>query len=1736
MSDWSGLDLEPVAAQGQDWAGIDLEPKALPERVKRGMEREKAMRAKARETERLRQTDAEPSLKEKASSAAASAWQGVMTGLLSVPEGVGRLAEGAEAIGAPEWVGQAGNFLVALAQEAQRDVPATDPRVEQSFLWGTVPSAFGSAGGFMLAGGAMGKVGMAATSALTEATTLYNETAGLLMPKVQSGEMTLDEAKQRAWAAFGIGLGLGATDAWSLERILSRADSVTGGGVRAVMRKAAMDALGEGAQEVLQTGGEQATLAWLADDERAWLDRISQVGEAGAAGGIVGAVLSLALSGAHTAAARAKARQMQREQEGAGGTAPVGGADPSTPGPLPTAVDPQAGQAEPLAAAAESGQTVTVTVPEGNLDGIPPGEVQGQILETDGETALVGPPEGQEGEARRVPVEWVQPADTQSEQTFLGQDAGPAAMPTDPGLFGEVERQSAAPEPAVGEAAAPTPSMFDEQEGDLPGQTSLIDLAGVEELATRREKKPTMTRSEAAQLQQTKMASGETTLRDFIAAHGGLAYTPELWDRFSRKETGARRPVGVGPVVHPKGSGRGMSLHDAITLAGESGLLFNPEGSYGVGHDEFLDALESDVTPLNAERIQREADEERRREMEGWDEPPAKASGGFPREIELGDPDRTPPSAQTRPPTDPTGVFQPIAPRMQGAATTATAMPIKGKPISAPQVQETFTKIIEAAGALVPFRIGRIKGRNVRGVFKVGPEVVRIREAGNIPTAAHEMGHALEKALYGWEQGGPWKAPLVSPAIQKELVALGKELYGETRPEGGYRREGWAEFTRLWLTENAKAKADAPKLSEWFETKFLPDNPQVAEAFSAASDAVRQWQVQGPRARAEASIEDPTSLRARAADAATTIKQTLSKQAWVEMGEPIRQFSEMAQERMDKPLKPKRDPWALYEALRLTHDARTERMVSEAMIDIAGNRVGPSLKQALAPVKGKRRDFTLYLWGRQAQLYWNDPKHKPRNPGLSKEDANALVAELRSPEFELAEGMLRGWHEGVLNYAAQASPAFANVVERVRASHPGYLMPLQRVFDDLDDIWTRAARRSAGQAGSRSPVKSMRGSGRRIKEPFQAMISNARAVVLKAHQRAVLDAVIGLSTIEGMGGLVERVPHDQVPAASRTIGELIEEINRKLDPVAGVSVSGVEGLDMDTLLGETLTFFAPAQQPHGQDPILPYWNGSSVDWYYVDGGLYRALSGMDIYRLPALVHWTLGATARTMRLGTTGINAAFSLVTNPMRDISTFWLNSQSPAIAPRLLSEWFKQFGRAAITAATGGKYDTPELRAWLDLGGSISQSLGQDIPHTRRAARQLFETKGQRIIDPRNWMDFLRDLFQFPESASRAAEVALVAKEIGWTPGTPLSLNQSLDLLRAGKRVTTDFTAAGEYGRVANQMIPFVNAAIQGPRAHLRAAQHHPSRFLFRGLQMAALTLGLWWQFKDEEWYKEMDPRERFGYWHFRLGDEIIRIPRPFEVGALFSAMPEALADAWYRADPERAVEWFKHMFEVITPPILPVPVEEAAEQLANRDFYTDIPIVPMSEQRRPAEEQYGEYTSKLSVFLGDVFSTSPRRIDHAIRGVFGGVGTDIVELLGLGATRAEREMEPSDAPVLGRLFMRGGSSPHRPQSVEKVWNKLEEYNLRQQSKRVEETPVERAIRLQLSDATKAIAALSWIRSRTPGAAERRKISMEILDIARSALEAESAQSIQRDRFAGLRKAAEAREAQASMSESKP
>ena len=98
---------------------------------------------------------------------------------------------------------------------------------------------------------------------------------------------------------------------------------------------------------------------------------------------------------------------------------------------------------------------------------------------------------------------------------------------------------------------------------------------------------------------------------------------------------------------------------------------------------------------------------------------------------------------------------------------------------------------------------------------------------------------------------------------------------------------------------------------------------------------------------------------------------------------------------------------------------------------------------------------------------------------------------------------------------------------------------------------------------------------------------------------------------------------------------------------------------------------------------------------------------------------------------------------------------------------------------------------------------------------------------------------------------------------------------------------------------------------------------------------------------------------------------------------------------------------------------------ENYSNRDFYYNTDIVKDYDLDLPNSEQYYEYNSQLAILLGKIFNYSPAKIDNLISGYFGGLGTQVTNVIDkisgkLGLSVEEPEMGAEDSAVARRFIV--------------------------------------------------------------------------------------------------------------------
>jgi hypothetical protein len=252
-----------------------------------------------------------------------------------------------------------------------------------------------------------------------------------------------------------------------------------------------------------------------------------------------------------------------------------------------------------------------------------------------------------------------------------------------------------------------------------------------------------------------------------------------------------------------------------------------------------------------------------------------------------------------------------------------------------------------------------------------------------------------------------------------------------------------------------------------------------------------------------------------------------------------------------------------------------------------------------------------------------------------------------------------------------------------------------------------------------------------------------------------------------------------------------------------------------------------------------------------------------------------------------------------------------------------------------------------------------------------------------------------------------------------------------------------------MANSLIPFFNAQIQGLNVLYRAVTGKASqaeklrlqsKLLTRGALMFGTSLAYAAAMQDDEAYQNATPDQKYGNWFIRIPglDEPLKLPIPFEVGYIFKALPEALyntavnerggadaADA-FKAILRNTIPGGGSMLQVSGWPVgVPIPqaIKPAIETILGKSMYTGRDILSAKEQRLRPEEQFRENTSELSKMFGGAMGLSPIKIDALINGYTGTVGLAILQMGNLAFSSNESPEKAvkrlSDMPVINGVF---------------------------------------------------------------------------------------------------------------------
>ncbi len=219
---------------------------------------------------------------------------------------------------------------------------------------------------------------------------------------------------------------------------------------------------------------------------------------------------------------------------------------------------------------------------------------------------------------------------------------------------------------------------------------------------------------------------------------------------------------------------------------------------------------------------------------------------------------------------------------------------------------------------------------------------------------------------------------------------------------------------------------------------------------------------------------------------------------------------------------------------------------------------------------------------------------------------------------------------------------------------------------------------------------------------------------------------------------------------------------------------------------------------------------------------------------------------------------------------------------------------------------------------------------------------------------------------------------------------------------RDAMDYGLHGKWAaiRMITQVVPFMNARMQGLYKLGRGAADDPKRFgaVVGGLTLGTIALAL--AYRNDPDYQQRTEWDRNNYWWFKVGDKAVRIPKPFELGALATVVERATTTALNGFDPEDRERFVSQLIPIIGSQLNINPVPQALwpalEVWANKNVFFGGPIENEHDQTLSKANRIGPNTTPFAQLAGKAGILSPKQIDFLAYAYFGWVGSIAVSAL--------------------------------------------------------------------------------------------------------------------------------------------
>jgi len=296
------------------------------------------------------------------------------------------------------------------------------------------------------------------------------------------------------------------------------------------------------------------------------------------------------------------------------------------------------------------------------------------------------------------------------------------------------------------------------------------------------------------------------------------------------------------------------------------------------------------------------------------------------------------------------------------------------------------------------------------------------------------------------------------------------------------------------------------------------------------------------------------------------------------------------------------------------------------------------------------------------------------------------------------------------------------------------------------------------------------------------------------------------------------------------------------------------------------------------------------------------------------------------------------------------------------------------------------------------------------------------------------------------------------------------------------TDYSRHGSKMTSLNAVIPFLNANLQGNDIYIRrllgkGQQGYNSGLLYplyragllddskmtdRQRQEMADSAYTWamtvfglggisaaWAllYGDDERLKDFDSYMRASNWLIPVGDEIYRLPKPFQTVWFSQLIERAMSEAHLENSTWKAA-YLEDMWNTWSPPMLPAALNVGGVFIGlDLDRGREITPYYMKMQGLRAQDQYAPFTSDFSRWAGAELKVSPLYVEQAIHefGASWGRTFTSLNVPGLPWYNPDRPAQgPEEQFILRRFMWKAGKSSESGQAFREIMGAEEPFRL--------------------------------------------------------------------------------------------